>query len=267
LKAPANILRTIYEHREKTLVRNRARDPMENLVRRALAQRGARRSLLNALRNAHGVGIIGELKYASPSRGAIIGHHDPAAIAKRLEAAGVDALSIVTEENFFGGDLSNLRKAREATRLPLLRKDFLTSEYEVVQSAAYGADAILLIVAGLTDEQTGMLCEEAARYCLDVVLEVHDEQELQRALPLKPAIIGINNRDLRTFEVSISISADILPLIPLPVFAISESGLTSPAKVRQVVGLGAGGCLIGESLLRTEDPGAFVTACRPVLVR
>jgi indole-3-glycerol phosphate synthase len=260
-----DMLGAIYEKRRQTLARDQASEPQEVLEERARERFGGRRSLRSALEHVEDVGIIGEIKFASPSRGTIIENQDPAAIAQRLEQAGVDAISVVTEEHFFGGGRDVLERVRAHTKLPVLRKDFLTSTYEVVQSAAYGADAILLIVAGLSDEQIAALSKEAERWSLDPLLEVHDETDLRRALSFDVSLVGINNRDLRTFEVSLQVSGDLLPLVPPHMLAISESGISAPSEVLDLARRGARGCLIGEALLRATDPRAFVGACHLVV--
>lgn len=266
MNQPCGALGEIYAKRRRTLAKEESLEPQALLEAQAGARFGSRRSFSDALKYAAGVGIIGEVKFASPSRGRLIDDSDPLPIANRLGIAGVDAISIVTEQHFFGGHVSHLQNLREHTGLPLLRKDFLTTPYEIIQSAAYGADAVLLIVSALDDAQLRLLQDEAQRWNLDVVLEVHAEGDLWRVLALEPSIIGVNNRDLRTFEVDLRVSERLLRLIPKQVLAISESGLTSARQVHTMVSYGARACLIGEALLRAAHPTEFVAACRSVLV-
>ncbi|MBV8726735.1 MAG: indole-3-glycerol-phosphate synthase [Candidatus Eremiobacteraeota bacterium] len=243
-----------------------AHEPLDVLRLRARRRQAGRRSFRQALMRA-ATGIIGEIKIASPSRGRLIDNaRPPASIARAFEAAGIDAISVVTEEDFFHGNLALLSKIRRDTRLPVLRKDFLTTPYEIVQSAAHGADAVLLITAGLADDQLQPLLSEALEYDLDVVLEIHDEQELVRALTFDPSIVGVNNRNLRTFEVSLNVSKRLINRIPRHILAISESGLRSPTDVIAMKQAGARACLIGEALLGADDPRAFIAACRPAFV-
>jgi indole-3-glycerol phosphate synthase len=223
---------------------------------------GERRSFVRALQSASGIGIIAEIKRASPSAGLIARNFDPGAIAAKYETAGVDAISVLTEQDHFLGELAFLDIARANATKPLLRKDFLTSRYGVAQSAAYGADCILLIVAGLTDLQLQECVAEAAAYNLDVLVEVHDEAELARALALGATFVGINNRNLRTFETDLAVSEQLLPEIPSNVFAVSESGMRDTSDITRLQTAGARGLLIGETLMRAEDPVALVTALR-----
>ena len=183
---------------------------------------------------------------------------DAAAISANYELAGVDAISVLTEADHFLGDLAYLDVARTYSTKPILRKDFLSTRYHVAQAAAYGADAILLIVAGLSDETMRELTDEASRYALDTLVEVHDENELVRALALAPPVVGINNRDLRTFETDLGVTRHLLPSVPAGTLVISESGVHEPGDIAELHALGARGFLIGEALMRSGDPAAFV---------
>jgi indole-3-glycerol phosphate synthase len=165
---------------------------------------------------------------------------------------------VLTEADHFLGDLAYLDVARTYSTKPLLRKDFLSTRYHVAQAAAYGADAILLIVAGLEDAVMRELSDEAARFDLDTLVEVHDERELERALALSPSIVGINNRDLRTFETDLGVTKHLLPSVPAGTLVISESGVHEPGDIAELHALGARGFLIGEALMRSADPAAFV---------
>ncbi|HXF33634.1 MAG TPA: indole-3-glycerol phosphate synthase TrpC [Candidatus Acidoferrales bacterium] len=258
----SDILTKLYEAKGRVLAEEQAREPLAALADRAEKRRAERRSFRNALFGARGAAVIAEIKRASPSAGLIARNFDPAAVAALYQSAGADAISVLTESDNFLGELAYLDVARGQSRLPILRKDFLTCAYQVVQSAAYGADAILAIVAGLTDEQLGELVAEAARWNLDVLVEVHDESELKRALALKVTLLGINNRNLRTFETNISVTEHLIEHVPPGVFVVSESGLRSPDDIRHLAQVGARGFLIGESLMRSEDPVALIASLK-----
>ena len=171
---------------------------------------------------------------------------------------------MLTESDHFLGELAYLDVARANAKRPILRKDFLTGAYGVAQSAAYGADAVLAIVAGLTDAQLREIFEEAQRYALDVLVEVHDAAELERSTAAGAVLVGINNRNLRTFETDLSVSESILPLVPAGVTVVSESGIGSSDEVARLVAAGAHGFLIGESLMLAEDPRVFVRELKAV---
>jgi indole-3-glycerol phosphate synthase len=248
----------------KALVRaaDEEREPLAELRRRAEARRAERRRFRVALEGARGPAIVAEIKRASPSVGLIVPKLDPAEIAHAYEEAGADAISVLTEGDHFLGDLAYVDVARVATRLPILRKDFLRSRYEVVQSAAYGADAVLAIVAGLSDAELAEMMAEARGYDLDVLVEVHTEAELQRALAVGAKLLGINNRNLHTFETDLAVTEELLPLVPAGVVVISESGVKSQDDVRRLVAGGARGVLVGESLMRADDKGEAIRALK-----
>ncbi|MBV8356302.1 MAG: indole-3-glycerol phosphate synthase TrpC [Candidatus Eremiobacteraeota bacterium] len=258
----SDILARLYAAKAEVLALEKEREPLATLVERAAARLGERRSLRDAIAAARGPAIIAEIKRASPSKGLIVHQLDPAKIAQRYNAAGADAISVLTESDHFLGDLVYLDAARAAAPLPIMRKDFLTEPYQVVQSAAHGADAIIAIVAGLDDATIRALLEEAQRWRLDVLVEIHDERELERALALGATLLGINNRDLRTFETSLAVAEELLPRIPSSVLAISESGIGSPEDTKPLVDAGARGFLIGESLMRAEDPAELIRAIK-----
>jgi indole-3-glycerol phosphate synthase len=254
----ADILAKLYAAKARVLEAERAREPIEGLERRAMARLHDRRPFMAALTRAKGPAVIAEIKRASPSRGLIVRDLDPATIAQRYARAGADAISVLTETEHFLGDLAYLDEARNGAALPILRKDFLNDPYQVVQSAAYGADAILAIVAGIDDETLAMLLREAARWRLDVLVEIHDHEELERALRAGVSLLGVNNRDLRTFETSLAVTAELLPRIPSTITTISESGIHVPGDARELIAAGARGFLIGEALMRVDDPAALI---------
>jgi indole-3-glycerol phosphate synthase len=257
-----DILTRLYEAKARLLAEEQAREPLAELEARAQARRSERRSFLWALQHAKGAAVIAEIKRASPSAGLIARNFDPAAIAALFERAGADAISVLTESDNFLGELAFLDVARANARLPILRKDFLTCGYQVVQSAAYGADAILAIVAGLSDGQLRELLDHASRYDLDVLVEVHDESELTRAIALGVTLLGINNRNLRTFETNLNVTEHLIEHVPPGIFVVSESGLRSAEDVRHLSQVGARGFLIGESLMRSDDPIALIKSLK-----
>ena len=189
---------------------------------------------------------------------------DPATVAQSYEEAGADAISVLTEGDHFLGELAYLDVARAHAKRPILRKDFLTGAYGVAQSAAYGADAVLAIVAGLDDAQLREIFDEARRYSLDVLVEVHHAAELERALAIGATLVGINNRNLRTFETDLSVSEALLPLVPSGITVISESGIGASEEVARLVAAGARGFLIGESLMLAADPRQLVRELKAV---
>ncbi len=257
-----DMLAKLYAAKAVVRAADEAREPLDELRVRAESRRGERRGFRAALTGARGPAIVAEIKRASPSVGIIVRQLDPAAIARDYEAAGADAISVLTESDHFLGDLQYLDVARAAAALPVLRKDFLATRYEVVQSAAYGADAILAIVAGLADEQLAELLDEARRYALDVLVEVHTEAELARALAAGATLLGINNRNLHTFETDLAVTEELLPLVPAAAVVISESGVKSQDDVKRLVAHGARGVLVGESLMRAEDKRGAIRALK-----
>ncbi len=254
----SDILDRLYAAKAKRLAEDEAREPYVEVERKALARKGDRRGFAAALRGASGPAVIAEIKRASPSVGLIARNFDAATIAQTYEKAGADAISVLTEADHFLGDLAYLDVARENSTKPILRKDFLTSRYEIAQAAAYGADAVLLIVAGLDDRKLHELNDEAAKFALDVLVEVHDEEELKHAVALERAVLGINNRDLRTFATDLGVTSHLLPSIPSDRVVISESGVHEPDDVAELYAAGAHGFLIGEALMRTGNPAGFV---------
>lgn len=216
--------------------------------------RGFRRSLEQKART--GVAVIAELKKASPSRGMIRGTLHVGGIACELERAGAAALSVLTEEEFFHGGLCDLVEASAATQLPCLRKDFMVDEFQLLEARANGADAVLLILSALDDSEFSRFHQRSRELGLDALCEVHDESELQRALHLGAEIIGVNNRDLRTFAVDLGTAERLAAKIPVGVLRVAESGIQSGADIRRLRACGYDAFLIGESLMRADAPGA-----------
>jgi indole-3-glycerol phosphate synthase len=204
--------------------------------------------------------VIAEIKRASPSKGVLREAFDPPAIAASYERAGATCLSVLTDEKYFHGSNDFLVAARAACSLPVLRKEFIVDEYQVAESRALGADAILLIVAALDDGQLARFEARAREFGLAVLVEVHDAQELERALALETPLIGINNRNLKTFNVSLSSTLDLLPKIPAGRRVITESGITLPKDVSLMQSRGVQAFLVGEAFMRVPDPGAGLAA-------
>jgi indole-3-glycerol phosphate synthase len=202
-----------------------------------------------------GPAIIAELKKASPSKGLIRAEFDPAALAAEMEQAGAAVLSVLTDEKFFQGSLENLRRASAAVSIPCLRKDFMVDPFQVVEARANRADAILLIVAALTDDELRTLRDEARRWELDVLCEVHDAEELERALPLECECVGVNSRDLRTFEVSLDRARALAARLPRSAVRVAESGIHTRDDMQWLRAAGYEAFLIGESLMRQPRPG------------
>jgi len=215
--------------------------------------RGFRKTL--ASKGRDGIAVIAELKKASPSKGLIRASFDPVELAQELEGAGAAALSVLTDEEFFQGSLENLRKASATVAIPCLRKDFIVDEFQLVEARANSADAVLLIVAALTHDELTRLARAARSRGLDVLCEVHDANELQRALDAGCDLIGVNTRDLRTFKVDLQTAFDLGAKLPASVVRVAESGIHSADDVTRLRAAGYHAFLVGESLMRAERPG------------
>ena len=275
----ANILKTIIEQKKLEVARLPERVLAAGDLRDALLERGEKRDFLAALRKPRrgDIALIAEVKKASPSAGVICKDFDPVRIAKEYEAAGASCLSVLTDGKFFQGSLDHLRQIRAAVKLPLLRKDFIIDERQLLEAIEWGADAILLIVAILSDEQLAKFHSLATEAGLSALVEVHDEVELERAMKIGPQLIGVNNRNLKTFKVDLATTERLAKLIRRTGVApvsnlknengdrqdacptlIAESGIHTHADVERLKQCGAGAILVGESLMKHGDIQAKV---------
>ncbi|GAB2492813.1 indole-3-glycerol phosphate synthase TrpC [Pseudoxanthomonas sangjuensis] len=253
----SDILNTILARKAGEVAERRGRVPLDELkarVRDASPVRGFADSLHAAI--AHGdPAVIAEVKKASPSKGVIRPDFHPAEIAVSYEFGGASCLSVLTDVDFFQGSDAYLQQAREACTLPVLRKDFTVDPYQVYEARALGADCILLIVAALDDFQLAELSDLAMQLGMDVLVEVHDIDELERALQVPAPLLGINNRNLRTFEVSLDVTLSMKDAVPKDRLLVTESGILAPADVATMRGAGVHAFLVGETFMRAEEPG------------
>ena len=251
-----NILDEIIARRRERLEETKQRVPLEQVLPRAfeLRQRSLRHSFRAALQRDE-INIIAEFKRRSPSKGIIRAGADLKSIVRSYEAGGAVALSVLTEEDYFDGSLDDLRTATEAVALPILRKDFVFHQYQIYEAAAAGADAVLLIAASLDDAKLLVLRRVVEEVLgMDALVEVHNEEEMNRAAGCGAKLIGVNNRDLRTFEVSLETSLRLASVAPGDAVLVSESGLDNASDLRRLREQGFQGFLIGESLMRAPDP-------------
>lgn len=254
-----DILQTIVAHKREEVSAAKAKFPLARLQDRLALVEDQPRGFIRALRAMHesgGTAIIAEVKKGSPSKGVIRQDFDPLTIAETYQQYGATCLSVLTDETFFLGHLSYLGLIREQVSLPLLRKDFICDPYQIVEARAFGADAVLLIAAMLELQQLRDFAALAKELQMDVLLEVHDEADLELALQTDCELIGVNSRSLRSFVTDLGATERLRPLIPAERLVVAESGIHSRADVERLLAAGAGAFLVGESLMREADIGA-----------
>jgi len=254
----ADLLETILGATRRIVEVRSDREPQADLARRADARPARPGCFRAALARRDRVNIIAECKRRSPSRGVLRADYDAVAIATGYARGGAAAISVLTEPTFFDGSLADLSGVREAVETPLLRKDFIVTEYQLFEARAAGADAVLLIVAALSSQALQTLAGRAASLGLDVLVEVHDAQELMIAIDAGATIVGVNNRNLRTLAVDVRASEDLMAGMPAGVLAVSESGLKTTAELRHLRAAGYSAFLIGERFMLADDPEAAV---------
>lgn len=248
------ILAEIIEHKRSEICHRRVARPLTS-VRRDAESAGARRGFADRVVEDRPA-VIAEVKRASPSEGVIRADFDPAAIARAYASAGASCLSVLTDERFFKGADAYLGAAREACDLPVLRKDFVVDAYQVYETRALGADCLLLIVAALDSGELRELDALTRETGLDVLIEVHDRAELDRALALAPRLVGINNRDLATFATTLDTTIELVDAVPDGVTVVTESGIHTPGDVHRILAAGVHAFLVGTAFMREPDPGA-----------
>jgi len=259
----ATILDDILAHKRQEVAAQKQRVDMDTLVANISASNDTPRGFMKALQARVAIGgtaVIAEVKKASPSMGVIRASFDPVAIAESYAAAGATCLSVLTDEKYFQGSGHYLRLVRAAVGLPLLRKDFIVDEYQIVEARALGADAILLIVAALSDAELAAFTRLAHDLGLDVLVEVHDEAECARALQLPLRVIGVNNRNLHDFSVSLDTSRRIKTMLPADYLLVSESGIHTRADIEALQADGIHAFLVGGALMQADDPGGALSA-------
>ena len=257
-----DILKRILARKDEEIAERRARLPEAELAVRARAAdapRGFRAAMERKLA-AGDAAVIAEIKRASPSRGVLRDPFEPAAIARSYERGGAACLSVLTDAEFFGGSEAALIEARASCTLPVIRKDFIVDPYQIVEARAIGADCVLLIVAALDDAALAALHAQAVDAGMDVLVEVHDADELRRAIACGPHLLGINNRDLRTFDVTLDTTLALLAEVPAGTTLVTESGILDAGDVARMRDADVHAFLVGEAFMRADDPGAALAA-------
>jgi indole-3-glycerol phosphate synthase len=251
------LLAEIVENKAAEVDRRKRELPLE-AIKEALPSLPRPRDFEAALRDRTDVRLIAEMKRRSPSSGVLVDLYDPRILAQEYAGNGAAALSVLTDEKYFAGQITDVRRARELMPLPILRKDFLLEPYQVYESRYYEADAVLLIVAVLEGERLVDMLRVAAKLGMAALVECHDEEEVERALKVGAGIIGINNRNLATLEVDLGLTERLAPLIPDDYFVVAESGLQTRADLERLAAAGIDAALIGTALMRDPDPGAVL---------
>ena len=249
------ILDEIVAHKKKELAALKKTKSLEMLRQEVNRLPKKQPVFLNALKKKTGIAVIAEIKKKSPSKGILRESFDPEEIALAYEGSGADALSVLTDEKFFAGSAEILKKVKAVSRLPVLRKDFTIDEYQVWEARSIGADAVLLIAAILSEHELGTLSATAQTLGLDVLFEVHTEEDVRKVLPLGPALAGINNRDLRTFEVDLKVTERLIGRFGSTTLLVSESGIQNSQDLIYLKDLGVKAVLVGESLIKEKNPG------------
>ena len=252
-----SILEKIVNHKLTEIAAAKAARPLQD-VAAAADKAAAPRNFLAALQNATGIGLIAEVKKASPSKGIIRADFDPVAIAQIYAESGASCISVLTDENFFQGHLDYLTAIKQQVKIPLLRKDFIIDEYQVFEARAAGADAVLLIAECLEADQLISLHKRIRALGMTPLVELYDDQNVEKVMAADPVLVGVNNRDLNTFEVDLSHSVKVKQLLPESVTFVSESGIYTRTDVEMLEKSGVDAMLVGESLMRADDIGAAV---------
>ena len=252
-----SILKKIVDHKRTEIAAAKQDRPVEDVISATKDQSPAR-DFVAALRKNPSVSLIAEVKKASPSKGVIRADFDPVAIAKIYAASGAACISVLTDEHFFQGHLDYLKAIRQEVEIPLLRKDFIIDEYQVFEARAAGADAVLLIAECLEDEQLLNLHQQINELGMTALVELYDAENIEKVLAAKPTLVGVNNRDLNTFEVDLNHSVKVKQLLPSTVTFVSESGIYHRDDVEMLEKSGVDAMLVGESLMRADDIGAAV---------
>jgi indole-3-glycerol phosphate synthase len=256
----ADLLAAIVASTRRIVQVREARESIALLAQRAASVRSPSGRFSRALGRPDRVNVIAECKRRSPSRGVLRSDYDPVAIARVYEAAGAAAISVLTEPTFFDGSIAHLEAVRAGVNVPILRKDFIVSHYQLLEARAAGADAILLIVAALDRGELAALLDRATELGLEALVEVHDALELAMALEVGARLIGVNNRNLRTLAVEVDTSERLIAGMPAEVVAVSESGLGTAEELARLRGIGYRAFLVGERLMTAADPGAALRA-------
>ena len=256
------ILDEILQHKRHEVAASKQRLSASSMAERARGCRETVRSFRQALARGSEARIIAEIKRRSPSKGEIRANFDPVGCARSYAEAGAAAISVLTDEHYFGGRLEFLGAVRSAVGVPLLRKDFVIDAYQIDEARVSGADAVLLIVAALSQAELGRLRQHAGSLGLDALVEVHHEEELETALAAGADLIGINNRDLRSFETDLAVTERLAPRVPANALIVSESGIFSHEEIRRLEEAGVDAFLVGESLMREADVGLALRRLR-----